>query len=180
MNVGFARPDVSELVFYLYGRSVHPELFRIYTDAAVVQSAFQARIRICDAGHMVEFRTRDGIAVEITASQHQLLPQKKRFLEKRIRGSRDDAFRFESGIRYQVSYQLERLDPEVYLNFHEELSLDCDRAEIAHRFHSGSRLAPGPLSLIQTDVSPDSLLVHAFHTFPESCAIVKTQSLFEL
>jgi hypothetical protein len=33
---------------------------------------------------------------------------------------------------------------------------------------------------VQTDVWTHSLLIHAFHTFPEDCAIVKTQSLFEL
>jgi hypothetical protein len=75
---------------------------------------------------------------------------------------------------------VEVLDREVYLRFHEELLSDCDRAALALRFPAGNRLAPGPLSLIQTDSSADSLLVHAFHTFPENCAIVKTQTLFEI
>jgi hypothetical protein len=34
--------------------------------------------------------------------------------------------------------------------------------------------------VIRTEVSRESILVYAFHTFPEHCAIVKTQSLFEL
>ena len=180
MNVDFARPNVSDLVFHLYGRSVHPELFEIYTESAILLEAFEARIRICSAGHVVEFRRDADTITEVTATRKQPLPQKKRFLENRLRGSRDDSFRFECGIRYQVSYQVERLDPEVFLNFHEELLIDCDRAETAHCFPAGSRLAPGPISLVQTDVCSGSLLVHAFHTFPESCAVVKTQSLFEV
>jgi hypothetical protein len=50
---------------------------------------------------------------------------------------------------------------------------------LAHRFGSKSRLAPAPLSFIQTDEGPRSLFVHTFHTFPDNCAVVKTQSLFE-
>ncbi len=180
MNVDFARPNVSDLVFHLYGRSVHPELFEIYTESAIRRKAFEARVRICNAGHVIEFRRGGNTITEVTTTRKQPLPKKKRFLENRLRGNRDDAFHFECGIRYQVSYQLERLDREVFLNFHEELLMDCSRAETAHCFPAGTRLAPGPISLVQTDVCADSLLIHAFHTFPESYAVVKTQSLFEI
>ena len=37
MNVDFARPSVSDLVFQAYGRSVHPELFQVYADLQVWQ-----------------------------------------------------------------------------------------------------------------------------------------------
>jgi hypothetical protein len=33
---------------------------------------------------------------------------------------------------------------------------------------------------VQTEERPGSLLVHAFHTFPDNRAVVKTQSLFEV
>ena len=68
----------------------------------------------------------------------------------------------------------------MFLNYHEELIVDCGRADLSHRFPSANRLAPGPISLIRTEADARSLLVHAFHTFPDCCAVVKTQSLFEL
>lgn len=179
MTVSFARPDISDLVFHLYGRSVHPELFQVYSETEVGQNDFQAVLRICDAGHTVGFRREETVITEVTATREQALPQKKRLFAKRLRGNRDESFRFENGLRYHVSYQLEQLDPEVFLNFHEELLVDCSRAEVAHQFPSTNRFAPGPLSLIRTDVCTRSLLIHAYHTFPESCAVVKTQSLFE-
>ena len=111
MNVGFARPNVSELIFHLYGRSIHPELFKIYNEVSIEQDGFRAVVRICDAGHMVEFHRNDHIVTEVATSDRQPLPRKKRFLEKRLRGNRDESFRFELGLRYQASYQLERLDP---------------------------------------------------------------------
>lgn len=180
MSVGFARPNSSRLMLHVYGRSVHPELFRVFAETDVCQDAYSAGIRICDAGHIIAFRYEVHTVTEVTASRDQLLPQKKRCLEKSLRGCRDESMRFDGGLRYCVSYQLERLEPGVFLNFHEELLSDCKRSTIAHRFPAEGRLSPEPLSLLRTDVSAQSLLVHAFHTFPDSCTVLKTQSLFEL
>ena len=180
MKVDYARPSVSNLVFRAYSRTVHPELFQTHADMQVWQDAFTAEIRICDAGHTVGFEYDGNIITEVAATSEQPLPRRKKFFEKRLRGNRDESFRFDSGLRYHVSYQLEQLDPEVYQSIHEELLLDTETAEVACTFPSGNRLSPGPLSLIRVDVGLRSLLIHAFHTFPESCAVVKTQSLFEL
>lgn len=180
MQVGYARPSVSNLVFHAYGRTVHPELFQVHAKMQVCQEAYGAEISICDAGHTVAFEFDGNIITEVTATTEQSLPCRKRFLDKRLRGCRDESFRFGNGLRYHVSYQLEQLDPEVFLEIHEELLLDCNTADVAHIFPSGNRLAPGPLSLIRADAGIRSLLIHAFHTFPESNAVVKTQSLFEM
>ena len=180
MKVTFARPDIADLVFFLYGRSVHPELFKVYAEAVITHSRYTAHLRICDAGHVVEFRYGDRTITEVTAARQQALPEKRRVLERRIRGSRDDAHFFQGGPEYQVSYQLEQLDPVVYMNFHEELLVDCCRADVAYRFPTETRLAPTPLSLIRTDASSTSLLIHSYHTFPDRHAVMKTQSLFEL
>ncbi len=180
MKVSYARPSVSTLVFHLYTRTVHPELFRIYAETDICKQVYHAQVRICNAGHTVSFRSSGQTITEVAATSQQPLPKRSRFFEKRLWGTRDESFRFDCGLRYHVSYQLEQLDPEVFLNFHEELLIDCTRADVAHRFPPVNRLAPGPLSLIRTDVGSRSLLIHAFHTFPESNVVVKTQSLFEL
>ena len=180
MNVDFARPSVSDLVFQAYGRSVHPELFQVYADLQVWQEEYTADIRICDAGHTIDFHRNGQCVTEVTATGKQPLPQRKRFLDRRLRGSRDESFRLEGGLKYHVSYQLEQLDPEVYPEIHEELLVDTKTANVSHCFPAGNRLSPGPLSLIRVDVGARSLLIHAFHTFPDALAVVKTQSLFEL
>ena len=112
------------------------------------RTAYAAGIRICDAGHIIAFRYDDHTVTEVTASRDQLLPQKKRCLEKSLRGCRDESMRFDGGLRYCVSYQLERLDPGVFLNFHEELLSDCKRSTIAHRFPVESRLCSGALESV--------------------------------
>ena len=79
-----------------------------------------------------------------------------------------------------MSYHIERLNADLFLSFHNELLMDLERVELAHRFPSENRFSPEPVSLIRIDAQPDSLLLHSYHTFPESCAVVKSQSLFEL
>ena len=180
MSVGFVRPNSSRLMLHVYGRSVHPELFRIFAETDIAQDGYSATLRICDTGHTIDFRYKGHTVTELTASRDQLLPQKKRLLEKSLRGCRDESVRFDGGLRYSLSYQMERLDPTVFLNFHEELLADCKRAAVAYRFPAENRLSPEPLSLLRTETAARSLLIHAFHTFPESGSVLKTQSLFEL
>src|SRR3990172_1814896 len=104
--------------------SFHPELFQVYASAQVRQPAYGATMQICDAGHIIAFRRERTIVTEVTASRQQALPQKKRFLDRRLRGSRDETFLFDRGVRYSASYQLERLDPGVFLTVHEEALKD--------------------------------------------------------
>lgn len=180
MNVGFVRPDVSELNLAVLGRSVHPELFVIYERTTVVQDGFRAHVAICEAGHLLELRTANQTLCEIVAPRGQSLPNRDRLFDKKLRGSRDESLWLPGGIGYQLSFQVERLEPEVYLQLHEEFSSDCRKATLGRMFDPPNRLAPAAVSYLQIDLFPRSLLVHAFHTFPENCAVVKTQTLIEL
>ena len=179
MSVGFVRPSVSELVYHFFERSVHPELFRVEQKKVIRQPNYVADVAICEFGHSVSFRVPGGTLTEAVTRQGQELPGRCRLLHRRIQGCRDETRELDSGVVYHVSYQVEKLAPDVFLTLHEELINDCHRAPISGCFSSQTRLAPAALSFIQTDVWPRSLLIHAFHTFPEDCAIVKTQSLFE-
>jgi hypothetical protein len=49
-----------------------------------------------------------------------------------------------------------------------------------HRFDSSGRMALGALSYLNVETRNRSLLVQAFHTFPDDYAIVKIQSQFEV
>lgn len=180
MNVSSTRSHVADLSFSLFDRSVHPELFRICASAEFGFAEYSAQLQICEAGHLVSLRHAGQTITEVVSTRDPPLPAFKRVLERRIRESRDEEHVFENGVRYQACFQLERLDPEVFQNLHDELTIDCSRADLACQFPPGHRLAPAPLSLIRTDASAGCLLIHAFHTFPESAAVVKSQSLFEL
>lgn len=179
MAVGFARPDVSHLIFHLYERSVHPELFQVHAVRSVRTDRYAATVKICDAGHVVQFTRDEGTIVEVMGDDAQLLPTHKRTVDRKVGQCRDVSKWLPGGLHYQSSYQLERVESDVYQNCHEEFLLDCQSVELSHHFPGAHRFAMAPLSLIRLEVSVESLLVHTFHTFPESSAIVRSQSLFE-
>ncbi len=174
------RPKVAELVFQLYGRALHPELFEVYSTRTVERGDYQATIDITSAGHVVTWRYQGLILTEVAASAQHPLPQKRRLLSYRLRGERQDRVECRGGCRYQFNFQLEPVEPEVFWTYQQELSLEGVRQGMLHTFDSSGRMALGALSYIHVETRNRSLLVQAFHTFPDDYAIVKSQSLFEI
>ena len=62
----------------------------------------------------------------------------------------------------------------------QELCTEGIKHGLFHRFESGGRLALGAISWLNIETRTKSLIVQAFHTFPDDLAIVKSQSLFEV
>ena len=180
MPASATRPDIADLALNSFGRSVHPELLALRRQTILTQDAYRVSLALCDAGHFITFRTDTQTITEILTCADTGLPQKKRLFARKLQGNRTDSRVFPGGLRYQVCSQAETLDGAIFARLTEELSLDCLNAAVAFRFPPGSRMAPAPLSLISADIQPDGLLLHIFHTFPESHSIVRTQSLFEL
>lgn len=174
------RPKVAELVFQLYGRALHPELFEIVSTRSIERGGYQATVSITTAGHFVTWR-KDGLTLsEVAASVAQPLPQKRRLLSHRLSGERSDRMECRGGASYQTCFQLEPVAPEVFWTFQQELCAEGIKRGMFHRFESGGRLALGAISWINIETRTKSLLVQAFHTFPDDLAIVKSQSLFEM
>lgn len=181
MNVGFGRPKVSELALQLFGRPLHPELFEVFAARQVRRDEYEATIQITDSSHMITWQSRQMCLAEVTSSLEHPLPRKRRLLLHPLRGERTpDRLQCAGGIVYQVSFQLERLQPAVFWHVHEELAQEGSRRGLLYQFRTSSRITLGPLSYINFEPRARSLSVQAYHTFPEDYAIVKTQSLFEL
>lgn len=179
MSVSIVRPDVAELAYYVFARNLHPELFTICAQTEFRQENYIANVQICDAGHVLTITTRDQVLCEVTTSRESPLPQRKRLFYQRLRGNREESLEFDSGLEYHTSFNIEQLDPETFLHFHEELFADSRQSSLSHHFPAPNRWSPTPMSFLQVESQPQSLLVHAFHTFPDNNAVVKTQSLLE-
>ncbi|MFM8283821.1 MAG: DUF2617 family protein [Planctomycetaceae bacterium] len=175
-----ARPRVCDLVFQLYGRALHPELFAIHTCRSIERGGYSATVSITGAGHVVTWRRGGLTLTEIAASADQPLPQKRRLLSHRLLGERSDRMECRGGSCYQMSFQLETVPPEVFWTFQQELCAEGERHGLLHRFDTGSRLALGAISWLNIETRTRALLVQAYHTFPDDMAIVKSQSLFEI
>jgi hypothetical protein len=174
------RPKAAELVFQLYGRVLHPELFAFCATREIDRGGYRATISITTAGHVITWR-KDGLTLtEVAAAASQPLPLKRRLLSHRIAAERSDRLECRGGIRYETCFQLESADQEVFWASQQELAIAGTRRGILHRFESPGRLTLGAVSWIDVETGPRSLIVHAFHTYPDDLAIVKSQSLFEL
>ena len=175
------RPKVAELVFQLYGRPLHPELFQVFCTRTVDHGEYEARIDITSAGHIVAWRHQSITLTEVATGAHAPLPQKRRLLSYRLQGERNDQVDCRGGVRYLMGFQLEKVQPDVFWNYQNDLFQDNDETEgMIYRFDSSGRLAIGAISYIHIDVRMRVLRVQAFHTFPDDYAIVKSQSIFEL
>ena len=174
------RPKVAELVFQLYGRALHPELFAIYSTRTIERGDYKATVNITSAGHFVTWRYMGLTLTEVATSAHHPLPTKRRIVSYRLKGEGNDQVQCRGGARYRVNYQLEPVEPEVFWTFQRELSNDGERQGMLYRFDSSGRMALGALSYVHLEARNRSLKVQAFHTFPDDYAIVKSQSIFEV
>lgn len=174
------RPKVAELVFQLYGRALHPELFDIHETRTVERGGYEAKIQITSAGHLVTWRY-DGLTLtEVAAAAHHPLPQRRRLMSHRLLGECQDRVECRGGCTYQVRFELEPLNPTVLWSFQQELINDGQRKGMLHTFDASGRVALGAISYIHLEARNRSLLIQAFHTFPDDSAIVKSESIFRL
>lgn len=178
MQLEFARPDASQLTFHLFERALHPELFDVFAESHITASGFDAVLRICAAGHVVEFRSGPRRMTEVVAGHNQELPHRGRCLAHRLTGGRDVETAIE-GVAFCCSAQIEQLETEVFDEIQAELQADSRKALLSYEFPAAHRMLQGGVSVMQAEATPHSLLIHAFHTFPENRSILRTQSLYE-
>ncbi|MGE3805816.1 MAG: DUF2617 family protein [Gemmataceae bacterium] len=178
MNVKTLRPRVSDLVFQLYGRPLHPELFDILAERRIRREDYELTVRITNTGHVISWENADVLLTEVTVAD-QLLPERRRLLSYRLRGEHHDALACAAGVSYQMSFQVETLPPEIFLHVHDEIMADGGKRGLLHNFQPDHRLALAPLGFIVADARPGCLILSSFHTFPDEYTVVKTQSLIE-
>lgn len=174
------RPKVAELVFQVYGRPLHPELFSVFQSQTYQRAEYRAKIDITDAGHVITWSYAGLTLTEVAASAHHPLPTRRRLINCPMRGQRTDAVECAGKVRYETSFQLEVVEPELFWAFQAELASDGRRGGMLQQFRAGDRISLGALSFVNAEARSGQFLVQAFHTFPDDYAIVKTQSLFQL
>jgi hypothetical protein len=179
MNGYLVRPRVSALVFHLYGRPLHPELFDILEVRKVQREDYELTVRITRTGHVLSWENRDVFLTEVAAAGDEPLPEKRRLLSHRLRGEHCAKLACAHGIHYQASFQVEVLPAEIFLHVHDEILADGSKRGILHNFQPHHRLALAPLGFVSVEARAGCLLISTFHTFPDEHAVVKTQSLIE-
>lgn len=177
MRVSFVRPPVADLVFRLYDRPVHPELFDVLAVRRAAGPGYAVTARITPTGHVLTWSDGAVVLTEVTAAAGQELPAGGK-LAHRFGGGRGGRCRV-GGVRYQVGSSVEVLPAEQFAHVHEELLADGAAKGFLCHFRPGNRLGLSPLGVVIAEALPGGLSVNAFHTFPDERAVVKTQSLIE-
>ena len=174
------RPKVTELIFHLYGWSLHPELLTVHASRTFERGPYRAKVEITSAGHVVTWTCNESVMTEVATSAASPLPRQRRLLACPIRGQHSEQIVYRDQITYHVDFQLEPVDPEVFWTFQQELTHDGIRQGLFHKFDSSGRMSLGAVSYVNVESRNKTFFVQAFHTFPDDCAIVKSQSLFKL
>jgi hypothetical protein len=179
MGVFLIRPPVCDLVFQLYGRPLHPELFDILAVRTIRREDYELTVRITRTGHVISWENRDVHLTEVTAAAGQELPRRRRLLDYKLRHEHSGRLACAHGVYYQMSFQVEVLPPEIFPHVHDEIVADGGKRGLLHNFPSHNRLALAPLGFVSADARPGCLCLSTFHTFPAENTVVKTQSLIE-
>ena len=179
MPVELARPDVADMVLRTYERPIHPELFESIRDCAFSVAGHKALVRLGTRGHSLVFRTEEITLTEVATSKNVSLPEQLKVVHRRLIGYRTHMIDL-PGLRYHCSYQLEHVPLDIYLQLHREMESDARNATLAIMIPGPTPHSPDCISLLKCDVLPEGLVVHAFHTFPENAAVLRTQTLFEM
>lgn len=178
MGVPILRPPVCDLVFQLYGRPLHPELFDILAVRKIRREDYELTVRITRTGHVISWQNPHVHLTEVTAEAAQPLPG-RRLLDYRLRHEQTGRLACGHGLSYQMSFQVEVLPPEIFLHVHDEIVADGGKRGLLHNFPSHHRLSLAPLGFISAEARPGCLCLYTFHTFPSEHTVVKTQSLIE-
>jgi hypothetical protein len=171
---------VSDLIFHLYGRPLHPELLDIVSARKIRRDGYELDVRITRTGHVISWENADVHLTEVAAAIDEPMPEKRRLLGHRLRGERNTSLQCAHGVNYQMSFQVETLSPEIFLHVHDEILADGLKRGLLHNFQPHHRLALAPLGFITVEARAGCLFLSAFHTFPDEHTVVKTQSLIEI
>ena len=174
------RPKITDLNFHLFARSLHPELFDVCAARTYTRDLYELRLSITTDGHLISFKHGDFILAEVSASACHPLPAQRVLLAHPIEKSNENNTRFEDVIDYRSTVQMESVNPKIFVSIQQQLDEKLECEGLVHRFHSNGRIACGAVSYMNVQSFKSHVLVRSFHTFPDSCAVLKSESRFTL
>jgi hypothetical protein len=174
------RPKINELNFNLFGRSVHPELFEICESRTYVRDLYELTLNITSDGHLICLRHQDSVLAEVSASSNHPLPTQQVLISHPIQKNDENKSEYNDIIRYQSSVNLEAVKPKIFVTIQQQLGEKIECEGLVHRFQSNGRIAFGAISYMNVQSFKSHVLVRSFHTFPDTCTVMKSESRFSL
>lgn len=170
---------VGELVFSLYQRPLHPELFSIYTKRHLKTDKYETVIWETGCSHVVSVYAQNMCLTELIAPPAQMLPKRGLIERFNFRGQRNHKCTLTRGLSYMTDFQVEKMSPNLYRQSHSDLERFARNRGIFTQFENDGNEGLKPFSYLDFEARRDELHIHAFHAFPDQVTIIKTQSLFD-
>jgi len=171
---------IDDLQFYLFQRPLHPELFRINQVKRIEQRRYTAEIWIVGLAHVVTLQYGKECLTELITDETEVLPKMGLATSFPFRGERDHAQSFGDDLRYILSCQVERMTPNLFPSSHRDLMKYAQKRGLFVMFDDWEVDGIAPFTFIDYEAREHEFHVHAFHAFPDSTTLLKTQSIFEV
>ncbi|MDR1383870.1 MAG: DUF2617 family protein [Planctomycetaceae bacterium] len=181
------RPCISEFSLLHYAKPIHPEFFRIVAVRDVLFHDYQLSVWLTSMGHVVTFSTHASCGsenlqtlwvAEILASAHLEMPQSPVSVLQPHYFEHKETIHIGNAIRIDTAFQRETYEADVFLAMQNELAKARELEGVFYHFGSNGRIALGGLSYITLEKWQRKVRICSYHTFPENCRILKTNSLF--
>ncbi|AQT67550.1 hypothetical protein STSP2_00698 [Anaerohalosphaera lusitana] len=169
--------EISELSFSLYQRSLHPELFNIYSKRQIRTENYDAQIWATGCSHVVSAYHKGMCLSELISMPGQPLPKRGLVERFQFRGQKNHRCRLSKGVSYMTDFQVEKMSPNLYRQSHIDLERFAKNRGIFVKFPEMSSSGLEPFSYIDFEARKTELHIHAFHAYPDQVTIIKTQSL---
>ncbi len=174
------RPKITDLHFHLYARSVHPELFAACVSREIERANYRLHLNITTAGHLITFAHNGTVLTEVSASAHQPLPKQRLLISEPIERTTSKSLVCRETIQYDAQFEFEGVNPKTFLTIQQQLDERPTCEGLLHRFQSSGRMAFGAVSYINVQSFANHVKIKCFHTFPDTCAVMKCESCFRL
>ncbi len=173
------RPKITELNFSLFARSVHPELFEVCVSRTFVREQYQLTLNITRDGHTACFQNDRCLLTEISASALHPLPTQQMLISHSIQHPSKHTTSYQNVV-FRSKVEMESVHPSVFVTIQQQLNEQLEVEGLVHRFESNGRIAFGAISYMNVQSFQKHVLVRSFHTFPDTCTVMKSESRFSI
>lgn len=174
------RPKITDLNFHLFARNIHPELFQVCASRLIERENYALKLQITTDGHAISFHHETIVLTEVSASAHHLLPSGNILISHPIEGTTIDQALYRDQVSFSSKVQLECVPAKLFVSIQQQLNQKVECEGLVQRFESNGRIAFGAVSYINVQAFCKHVKVRTFHTFPETCSIIKSDTQFKL
>lgn len=174
----FVRPKITELGLHVFGRSIHPELFECCAQRTLEREQYRLHVCITTCGHFLSFRHQQWTLSEVCAGLRHDLPQQRRMVSQAIESSHAHQATLQNAVTWRSEFQIEGVNPRVFATIQQQLDEQRECEGLLHRFAASGRSPIGGVSYVHLQSFRRYVQIRCFHTFPDTCAVVKSLTVF--